>query len=186
MDATEPRRAACPQGVPATPVQYGLFDDTALVCLVGVHDAQALDALYNRYSRPVFSLALKIVGDREVTEDVVQEVFLRLWTRAGGYSSARGKLLSWLLTITHHRAIDELRRRRARPQIGGLEEGVAAIEEPGADPATLLACLDECKVVRWALAQLPEQQRQPIVLAYYGGLTQGEIVRALKALSLDK
>src|SRR6266508_6800902 len=163
-------------GVPPrrTP-EYALFDDETLVRLVVQQDVRALEALYQRYSRPVFSLALKILGNREVVEEVVQEVFLRLWTRAKGYDPQRGKLLSWLLTIAHHRAIDELRRRRSLPDSSGLQEQLAASEEPDADPSTSLAHVEERAEVQHALAQLPPAQRRPIEMAYYGGMTQVEI-----------
>src|SRR6266498_5266285 len=110
--------------------EYALFDDETLVRLLVQQDVRALEALYQRYSRPVFSLALKILGDREIVEEVVQEVFLRLWTRAASFDPQRGKLLSWLLTITHHRAVDELRRRRSQPEMDGLDEQLASAEEP--------------------------------------------------------
>ena|SRR5919202_4390212 len=167
-------------GAPARrPPDYALFDDETLVRLVAQQDVRALEALYQRYSRPVFSLALKILGDREVVEEVVQEVFLRLWTRAHGYDPQRGKLLSWLLTIAHHRAIDELRRRRSQPETDGLREQLATSEEPEADPSASLAHVEERAAVQQALAQLPPAQRRPIEMAYYGGMTQVEIAVAL-------
>jgi RNA polymerase sigma-70 factor (ECF subfamily) len=158
---------------------YTQLDDETLVRLLVQQDVLALEALYHRYSRPIFSLALKILGDREVVEEVVQEVFLRLWTRAFGYDPQRGKLLSWLLTITHHRAIDELRRRRTQPEVDGLQDQLAAVEEPDADPSRSLTQVEEREAVQRALAQLPEAQRRPIDLAYYGGLTQVEIAKLL-------
>jgi RNA polymerase sigma-70 factor (ECF subfamily) len=158
---------------------YAQLDDEALMRLLVEQDVRALEALYQRYSRPIFSLALKILGDREVVEEVVQEVFLRLWTRAFGYDPQRGKLLSWLLTITHHRAIDELRRRRSQPEVDGLQEQLAAMEDTDADPSKSLTQVEEREVVRQALVQLPEAQRRPIELAYYGGLTQVEIAQLL-------
>jgi len=167
-------------GPPSGPREYSQLDDVTLVQLLVQQDVDALETLYRRYSRPIFSLALKILGDREVVEEVVQEVFLRLWTRAFGYDPQRGKLLSWLLTITHHRAIDELRRRRSQPEIDGLQEQLAAIEETEADPSKALAQVEEREVVQQALAQLPPTQRQPIELAYYGGLTQVEIAATLR------
>ena len=159
---------------------YAQLDDETLVRLLVEQDVHALEALYTRHSRPIFSLALKILGDREVVEEVVQEVFLRLWTRAVGYDPQRGKLLSWLLTITHHRAIDELRRRRSQPETDGLQEQLAAVEDTDADPSKSLAQVEEREAVQHALAQLPEAQRRPIALAYYGGLTQVEIARRLR------
>jgi len=167
-------------GSPAElPVDYNALDDEALVERIAAREVRALEAVYDRYSRPIFSLALKILGEREIAEEVVQEVFLRLWTRAYGYDPHRGKLLSWLLTITHHRAIDELRRRRAQPELEGVQEQFAAAEEPDASPSAALARVEERAVIREALAQLPEAQRIPIEMAYYGGMTQVEISRAL-------
>ena len=87
--------------------------------------------------------------------------------------------MSWLLTITHHRAIDELRRRRTQPEVEGLQEQLAAVEESDADPSRSLTQVEEREAVQRALAQLPEAQRKPIQLAYYGGLTQVEIAQLL-------
>jgi RNA polymerase sigma-70 factor (ECF subfamily) len=170
-------RVSWPDG--QRPVDYAQLDDEALVRLLALRDVGALEALYHRYSRPVFSLALKILGDREVVEEVVQEVFLRLWTRAYGYDPQRGKLLSWLLTITHHRAIDELRRRRSQPEVDGLREQLSPADEPETNPSASFAQVEERDAVRHALAQLPEAQRRPIEMAYYGGMTQVEIAVAL-------
>jgi RNA polymerase sigma-70 factor, ECF subfamily len=174
-----------PSGVPADAeprrsADYALLDDETLMRLVVEQDVRALETLYSRYSRPIFSLALKILGDRELVEEVVQEVFLRLWTRAQGFDPQRGKLLSWLLTITHHRAIDELRRRRGQPETDGFQEQLAAADVPDADPSSSLDNVVEREVVQQALSQLPESQRKPIQMAYYGGMTQVEIALALK------
>jgi RNA polymerase sigma-70 factor (ECF subfamily) len=158
-----------------TSEDYAALDDETLVRLLVEQDVRALDTLYVRYSRPIFSLALKILGDREIVEEVVQEVFMRLWTRAGSFDPQRGKLLSWLLTIAHHRAVDELRRRRAQPEVDGLQEQLAASEEPQSDPSETYTQIENREVVQRALAQLPEAQRKPIEMAYYGGLTQVEI-----------
>lgn len=166
-------------GVPHSS-EYVALDDDALVELVVRQDMLALEALYSRYSRPIFSLALKILGDREVVEEVVQEVFLRLWTRAYGYDPQRGKLLSWLLTITHHRAIDELRRRRNQPDSEELHDQLAGQEVQEGNPSESIDQVEEREVVQQALAQLPVAQRRPIEMAYYGGLTQVEIAETLK------
>jgi RNA polymerase sigma-70 factor, ECF subfamily len=167
-------------GAPGAALDYSLLADEALVERLVQQDVRALDTLYGRYSRPVFSLSLKIIGDREVVEEVVQEVFLRLWTRAASFDPARGKLLSWLLTITHHRSVDELRRRRSQPEMDGLQEQIATTEEPASDPSETYAHIEDREVVQRALAQLPEAQRKPIEMAYYGGLTQVEIAESLK------
>ena len=160
--------------------EYALLDDETLVALLVQQDVGALDALYSRYSRPVFSLALKILSDREVVEEVVQEVFLRLWRRAHSFDPQRGKLLSWLLTITHHRAVDELRRRRSQPELDGIQEQMATADEAASDPSETYGHIENREAVQAALAQLPENQRRPIEMAYYGGLTQVEIAESLK------
>lgn len=163
----------------ARQLDYDRLDDVALVRLLVEQDTRALETLYARYSRPAFSLALKILGDREIVEEVVQEVFLRLWTRASGFDPQRGKLLSWLLTITHHRAIDELRRRRSQPETDGLQDRIASAEEPASDPSESYGQVEDRETVQQALIRLPEAQRKPIEMAYYGGLTQVEIAQVL-------
>ncbi len=175
-----PGRQAGPGGGAGGALDYTLLDDEALIVRLVQRDVRALDTLYARYSRPAFSLALKIIGDREVVEEVVQEVFLRLWTRAHTFDPQRGKLLSWLLTITHHRAVDELRRRRSQPETEGFQEQLAASDEPASDPSETYAQIEDREVVQSALAQLPPAQRVPIQMAYYGGLTQVEIAQSLK------
>lgn len=157
--------------------ELALLDDEALVRRLVERDARALETLYRRYSRPLFSLGLKLLNDRDLVEGVVQDVFVRLWLHAGEYEVGKGKLLSWLLTITHHRAVDELRRRRTRLDTETLQEEL--IEDPDRDPSSPLARAEERAGVRRALAQLPEAQRLPITMAYYGGMTQVEISRAL-------
>jgi RNA polymerase sigma-70 factor (ECF subfamily) len=159
---------------------YAALDDAALMRLLVEQDVRALEVLYERYSRPLFSLGLKILGEREAVEEVVQEVFLRLWRRAARYDADRGRLLSWLLTITHHRAIDELRRRRNQHDTDNLEEHLIATGD-SEDPSASLAHIEERAVLQEALATLPPAQSRPIQLAYYGGMTQVEIALALGA-----
>ena len=153
--------------------------DGFLARQIAKRDVSALEAVYNRYSRPVYSLARRLLRDDETTEEVVQEVFMRLWTRANEFDSARGRLLPWLLTITHHRAIDELRRRRARGQHDDIDIVLATAEAADGDPAHEAALAETREAVRQALQHLPEAQRRPIELAYFGGLSQAEIATML-------
>ena len=153
--------------------------DGFLARQIAKRDVSALEAVYNRYSRPVYSLARRLLRDDETTEEVVQEVFMRLWTRADDFDSARGRLLPWLLTITHHRAIDELRRRRARGQHDDIDIVLATAEAADGDPAHEAALAETREAVRQALQHLPEAQRRPIELAYFGGLSQAEIATML-------
>src|SRR5258708_29987807 len=85
--------------------------DDQLVARIAQGDASALAELYDRYVRQCFGLALRMLGDSALCEEVVQEVFLKLWTNPGSYSIQKGKFISWLLSLIHHRCIDELRKR---------------------------------------------------------------------------
>ena len=154
--------------------------DDSLAQRIAIRDVASLEAVYNRYSRPVYSLARRLLRDDETTVEVVQEVFMRLWTRADEFDSKRGRLLTWLLTITHHRAIDELRRRRARGQHDDIDIVLATAEAPDGDPAHKAALAETREAVRRALQHLPVAQRRPIELAYFGGLSQPEIAAKLQ------
>ncbi len=145
-------------------------------------DSRAIAALYDRYSGLIFALGLRMLGDREGTEELVQEVFLRAWRQAGTYRPSLGRVSTWLLGIARNLAIDELRRRGARPQRadGDSDEQLAQIA--GAqddDPAVQVGLAARRQEVRRALDTLPPAQRQVMELAYYSGLTQSEIAQRL-------
>lgn len=135
----------------------------------------ALARLYERYARFVYSLAVRVTEESAAAEEVTQDVFLQFWRRASSFDPARGDLLGWLVTITRNRAIDYRRSRQQR-----LTTDSVALEE-ARDWATapITASLETADRVRKQLAALPEQQRRVIELAYYQGLTQTEIARAL-------
>ena len=145
-------------------------------------DVAAFEALYDRYGNLVYSVSLRIVGDVLAAEEVVQDVFLRVWRKPGQYDSARGRLLTWLLSVARNRAIDEQRSRGRRQR---LEAGSSPLDGEGPpgderdDPALAALLADERSAVRNALVGLPPEQRSAIELAYFGGLTQQEIARAL-------
>ncbi|MBI3952944.1 MAG: sigma-70 family RNA polymerase sigma factor [Chloroflexi bacterium] len=152
--------------------------DEALIRQVAGGDKEALAALYDRYAKLVFSLALRLAQDQREAEEITQEVFVSLWQRAGTYQSARGRFSSWLLGIAHHRAVDELRRRGRRPATLPLSEerevpSSLAVEGPEVPDD------HHERSARRALDRLPQEQRQAIALAYFGGLTQAEIARTL-------
>lgn len=148
--------------------------DEQLVEEIARGEPDALTALYDRYRRLAFSLALRVTGDASLAEDVVQEAFLGLWRNAGRYSSVRASVRTWILAIVHHRAIDALRRRRATSQ---LPDGDAvppmSLVMPDVWPE-VAGRLDR-EQVRRALDAISLPQREAIALAYYGGLTQQEI-----------
>ena len=145
-------------------------------------DGRALEELYERYSRIVMSLALRMMADRTVAEELVQEVFFRAWKQAGAYREGKGSYATWLLRITHNMAIDEIRKRQRRPQRADLEDPVDAIAniddgERSVEDHVWIGSLREEMVS--ALGPLPENQRAPIELAYFRGLTQREVANTL-------
>ena len=151
------------------------LSDEALVALVARGEEDALAALYDRFGRTSYGLALRVVRDAELAEDVVQEAFLSLWRSAGRFVPERSRAGTWLLTLVHRRAVDLVRReerRRAEPIESAPEAADAAAEEA---PWLRL----ERERVQAALASLPDAQREAIELAYYGGFTQAELADRL-------
>ncbi len=139
---------------------------------VAAGDRQALGDLYARYSRLIYSFAFKMAGEGALAEDVVQDVFMRIWRGAAQYDPQRGRLASWMLQITRNRALDLLRSRgRSRPA-GGAEDvalhGPQHMEDPSEGLATAVQ-------VREAMAGLSPEQRQAVDLAYFQGLTHQQI-----------
>lgn len=142
----------------------------------------ALDALYARYARPVYSLALRILGDTADAEEVAQDVFERVWRHATSFDRERGRVGTWLLSMTHHVAIDVLRKRQRRPQTisGEAAERVALVlPDLGQDVDETTLRSIEAAQVRRMLRSLPAPQRQAIELAFFGGLSHLEIAAAL-------
>ena len=163
----------------------GLPLDEELVVGLRRRDEAALAILYDRYARPAFSLALRLLQDQGQAEDVLQEVFLTLWNRPEVYVPERGRFLPWLLGVTHHRAIDVLRSRAAeqRRRVGADQRELLleAAPDPNhlADPAETVIVGLEVQAVRQALRQLPPEQHDALVLALLGGLTHSEIAERL-------
>ena len=155
---------------------FAHLSDEAVIALIVRADEQALGELYDRFGRVAYGLALRILRDDALAEDAVQEAFLSAWRRADTFMPERAKASTWLLTIVHRRAVDLVRReerRRAEP----LE---AAGDRQGEGPAEDLVWLRyERERVQAALRQLPDQQREALELAYYGGFTQSELAEKL-------
>ncbi len=156
-------------------MDYSKLDDFALITLIARHDETALSTLYDRYSRLVFSLALRIVGERTLAEEVTADAFVKVWRAASSFAEERGRVVAWLMGITRHRAIDELRRLNVRPEGSAvdLNEAISAVQSDGVDD--LVGVRRQRELVRAALAALPPPQREALELAYFGGLTQQEI-----------
>jgi RNA polymerase sigma-70 factor, ECF subfamily len=152
--------------------------DATLADRLRYRDVGALEIIYARHARPVFSLALKMLADHGAAEEVVQETFLKLWQRPSSYLPERGPLLSWLLGVAHHRAVDRLRRRRL--ELRHTAEGRPEHDrDSSVDPEDELIKSVRGQAIQRALERLPVAQREAVLLAYMRGMTQVEIARAL-------
>ena len=152
------------------------LSDEALVALVARGDEAALAALYDRFGRVAYGLALRVLRDASLAEDAVQEAFLAVWRNAQRYVAERAKASTWILTFVHRRAVDVVRReerRRGEPLDPARTE--TAVDGPD-EEAWLRLRRDG---VQDALRKLPDQQREALELAYYGGFTQSELADRL-------
>jgi RNA polymerase sigma factor (sigma-70 family) len=151
------------------------LSDEALVALAARADDGALAELYDRFGHVAYGLALRIVRDPGLAEDAVQEAFLAIWRSAGRFVPERAKASTWILTLVHRRAVDIVRReepRRAEP-LEAAPQGRGSLTE---DEAWLR--LQRTRV-QDALRRLPDQQREALELAYYGGFTQSQLADRL-------
>jgi RNA polymerase sigma-70 factor (ECF subfamily) len=154
--------------------------DEELLTLVAAGDRVAFGSLYDRLGGPLFSLALKMLGNEAEAQDVLQEVFLTVWNKASTFNSARGSAFSWIVTQLRNRAIDRIRSRRRR---GELMETFGHEVEPGG--GDMRSAAEDCdasersREVRAALDKLSDEQRHVLRLAYFEGLTQVEIAKKL-------
>jgi RNA polymerase sigma-70 factor (ECF subfamily) len=152
------------------------LSDEALVALAARSEQLALAELYDRYGRPAFGLAVRIVRDEGLAEDAVQDAFMTIWRTASRFVPAKGKASTWILTLVHRRAVDVVRREQRRR---GESLDLAA-EPAGGAAADEEAWLRlQRERVQAALKQLPDQQREALELAYYGGFTQSELAERL-------
>lgn len=161
------RSAAAPSG-PA-------ISDQTLLGRLQQGDEAALGALYERHAPLLYALAVRVVGDRQLAQEVIQDTFLRCWDQAERYDPTRGRVLAWLIGVTRHRAIDVLRSRSHKARLRERDT-LAAPGSPGepGQPDDGEGVLLR-RAVSAALEALPDAQRRAIELAYYGGLTQTDI-----------
>jgi RNA polymerase sigma factor (sigma-70 family) len=153
------------------------LSDEALVALAARSEQSALAELYDRFGRPAYGLALRILRDEALAEDAVQDGFLAVWRTAPRFVPERGKASTWILTLVHRRAVDLVRREQRR-----RAETLDSATEPegNAPPVDEEAWVRlQRERVQTALRQLPDQQREAIELAYYGGFTQSELAERL-------
>ena len=155
--------------------------DNALLGRIGGGDRAAFSEFYDRYSTLLFSIAVKILGDQKEAEDVLQEVFVQIWEKAGTFDPRLGRPAGWAATLVRNRAIDRIRASQRRSRL--LDQATAELapvagESPGANESVFGR--EKSGLVRTAVAGLPDEQRQAIELAFFGGLTQNEISDRLR------
>jgi RNA polymerase sigma-70 factor (ECF subfamily) len=162
-----------------SPSKLHKLADEELMELVCRNEAVAFEVVMERHVDAVFSLAYRMIGRRALAEDVVQEALLSLWRTGARYDRSRGSVRNWILGITHHRAVDALRRDGVRTSKNVSDEGLGErLEAPERTDAEAVR-RDEAREVRSALGELPTEQTQVIELAYFSGFTHTEIAAML-------
>lgn len=175
-------------------MDYDTLDDVALISAIGqlskvggsnLELNEKISLLYDRFGRLVYSIAIHLVGDNETAEEITQDVFVQIFEGAHTYRPELSKVSSWIISITRHRAIDEIRKRSTRPE----KDGVDWLDEAGEEMAKGIPSVDgpeglvETRIsqdrVRNVLSVLPEDQKQVLNLAYFGGYSQHEIAELL-------
>ncbi len=155
------------------------LSDAELLHAIAARDDAAVACLYDRYRLILFGLLLRILNSREEAEDVLQEVFLQIWRRAGDFDEERGQPFTWVVTLARSRAIDRLRVLNARQRLAASATSETA--DKVSDAAIDAAGSEQREIVAGALAQIPDEQRRTLMLAYFEGLTQSEIATRLGA-----
>ena len=163
-------------------MDYSKLDDNTLMRLMTSGRQEALSELYDRYNRLVYSLTLNILVDDALAEEVTQDVFLRVWNKADTFDASLGKVSSWLASVTRNRAIDVYRGRLKRPE--GNLAGFSIDNAPGLPaPHNVegeVEILHRNEIVRQAMTQLPEVQRQALAYAYFLGYSHSQIAEQLE------
>lgn len=157
--------------------EYSHDNDIELLKAIAGKDDAALGQLYDRYRLILFGVLVRILNNREEAEDVLQEVFLQVWRRAADFDEKRGRPFTWLVTLARSRGIDRLRSLASRERVAVA--GASEMPDEVSDAANDAIRSERVGVVKSALAELPEDQRKPLVLAYFDGLTQSEIATKL-------
>jgi RNA polymerase sigma-70 factor (ECF subfamily) len=153
---------------------------TELLRRIAAQDRAALHEFYDQTARPLFSIACRMLGNVADAEDVIQDVFVQIWTKAAKFDAEKGRPFHWALALTRNRCIDGLRARRRRSRIMVEMDG-----QPGLEPAVEVAPVDapwmenDIAAIQSVVNHLPKDQRQAIEMAFFGGLTHQEIAGSL-------
>jgi RNA polymerase sigma-70 factor (ECF subfamily) len=159
-------------------MSQGEKSDEQLMAAVIGGDERALEALYDRYASQVRGFTMRILGERSAAEEIVQETFWRIWSRGKSFDMAQGSFKNWMFTIAHRLAIDTLRRQKARPQVELDESKFGHIYNSTAESEAVKEQIwqdERQRLLAEAVAQLPEEQAEIILMSYFEGLTRQEI-----------
>jgi RNA polymerase sigma-70 factor (ECF subfamily) len=152
--------------------------EAELLRRVGDGDRQSFEDLYDRISGVLFAAAMQILNDEREAEDVIQEVFIQIWEKAKLYKVAKGKPLTWAMTLTRNRSIDRLRSVQRRFRLQDQVECESRVTDHTV-PAGSIDALEKSRIIRSAVLRLSKEQREAIELAFFSGLTQNEIAQEL-------
>ena len=160
---------------------YQILEDQELLVRIASGEKDALEAIYERYSSAVYSLARYMLRSEAVAEEATQDVFLNIWLKASSYNSSRGQPKTWIMSVAHHKIIDVIRSRRRAEAISDPKEYETLDLLPSAQIGTVETVVRnlEAERVRRALERLPAAQQEVVTLAYFSGLSQSEIAARL-------
>ncbi len=160
---------------------YQILEDQELLVRIGAGEKDALEAIYERYSSAVYSLARYMLRSEAVAEEATQDVFLNIWHKASSFNLSRGQPKTWIMSVAHHKIIDIIRSRRRAEAISDPKEYETLDLLPSDQVSTDEAVVRnlEAERVRRALERLPAAQQEVVTLAYFGGLSQSEIAAKL-------
>jgi RNA polymerase sigma-70 factor (ECF subfamily) len=161
------------------PMNHSALDDAEIIGQLQAGESRAMSALYDRYAQLVFSLAVRILGDQSAAEEVVQEVFVKVWRRAADYDKGRAKFISWLAQIAHNQAIDHLRQRRAHPAAHDDASLEGAVDDSPTPFDAAVQSIERRRITA-ALAEISQDECRVIELAYFGGYSHQEIANKLR------
>jgi RNA polymerase sigma-70 factor, ECF subfamily len=153
------------------------LSDHGLLALVARGDHEAFARLYDGYGAAAYALAARIVRDRDLAADVVQDAFLTIWNQASRFDAARGEPSTWILTLTHHKAVDVV-RRESRRRVAAIDETYDAVDTAARVDAQAEQSVARAEV-RAALSRLTDPHRELLELAYFAGYTQSELAERL-------
>ena len=163
-------------------VDYLELEDRQLIHRIAVQDKDALEALYGRYISPVYSLAMFMLRQEALAEEVTQEIFLNIWLKASSFKADRGEPRSWIMSVAHHKVVDLIRSRRRTLTMTDPGDYETLDLLPSRQTSTeeeVERNLERERILK-AMSVLPEAQKEVLILAYYEGYSQSEMVKKLQ------